>query len=256
MRQYKIFLRSFAPWKSFGGILPQSASGMGGQFGGDDRGFSVDVHSDTTSRVNLQFSVDVVNGILNGIRVWCDPSFGPYSMTGARVADKGKPVARIINFRDGTDFRVTAAYKAANPLVPFAPAIGAQGDYRLRQDASGNMLSIETKISGDQFPACETFVDDGLGHGVFLGGFAPQNKAQILRLYGQMNQPNAIYFWSRVRISLTAHVAFHSVSGAWGDQLSRGLFLPGPAFPIHVWNRGLMRAIALPSDAPAAENSP
>jgi len=168
----------------------------------------VDTDSSTTSRVNLQFSVDVEHGNLNGSKVWCDPSFGPYSMVGPRVGDRGKPKAHITSFKDGTDFCVAAEYTGANPLVPGAPAIGAQGEYRLGYDSAGNVLSVQTKISGDQFPACESFVDVGLGHGVFLGGFASESRAQILPLYGQLNQPDAIYFESRVRILLNAHGAF------------------------------------------------
>jgi hypothetical protein len=201
MRQYTIFLRPFGPSKTFGGILPQTASGTGGQFSGDDRGFSVDADPATTSRVNLQFSVDVAKGVLNGTGLCRDPSFGPYA-AGARGGDRGKPAARLTSFQDGTHFRVTGGYTGANPLVPFAPAIGAQREYCVRQNASGNMLSLQTKTSGHQLPACET-VDDGLGHTILWVGFAPDSKAQIFRLYGQLNQPAGIYFESQVTISLS-----------------------------------------------------
>jgi hypothetical protein len=59
---------------------------------------------------------------------------------------------------------------------------------RLTYDSTKHELSVQAKVSGDQFPACESFIDDGFGHGVFLGGFSPDNKFEILRLYGQFNQ--------------------------------------------------------------------
>lgn len=257
MRNYTIFLRSFAPWYEFGGVLPKSAAdSTGGQFAGDNRGFSVDDDDDTTSRVNLKFSVDVAHGVLGFTKVWCDPSFGPYLMAGQRVQDRGKPKATVRSFKDGSDFCISVGYGAANPLAPGAPDIDAQGDYRLTYDSTKHELSVQAKISGDQFPACESFIDDGFGHGVFLGGFSPDNKFEILRLYGQFNQPESIYFESTITISVGPHGAFRSVRGAWGTQLGKSLLALGPDLSIHVWNASIMNAIPLPSDAPAAVNAP
>jgi hypothetical protein len=97
----------------------------------------------------------------------------------------------------GAGVNVVIDYGAANPLAsPVAADINARGEFSLTP--TSDTLAIVSSITGDQFPACESFLEDPSGKKRFLGGFAPHGKEQILRLYGLYN-PKDILGLARIR---------------------------------------------------------
>jgi hypothetical protein len=98
MAVYKIYMRSFAPWREFGELkgpttvyVPVPPRGpvpypfppavgikFGGGYHGDGRGFSLDTTSPSvTARVNAVVAVDMNAGTKVSSKAWCDESRGP-----------------------------------------------------------------------------------------------------------------------------------------------------------------------------------
>lgn len=269
MAIYKIYLRSFAPWKEFGAFtkersvhvpapprgpwgLGQMPSSMpikfGGSYHGDGRGFSLDTKSpDVTARVNAFLEVDLTTLAGSNRRVWCDESFGPWM--GFGPADRGfsVPTSTISSIRIGTSLTVVLEYGAPNPLFKGAPKIDARGEYVLTPGAG--TLQIDAVITGDQFPACESFIEDPREAKIFVGGFGPESKDQILRLYGSMNDPKKIWFQSHMIISIDDAGNFLTVQGGGSGSNATSPTSKGLGISIVQWNRRIMHSIPMPRDA-------
>jgi hypothetical protein len=112
------------------------------------------------------------------------------------------------------------------------------------------MLLVDATITGDQFPACEAFIVDGRGSKVFMGGFAPQNKEQFLRLFGTMNKPEQIWYASSVAVNVDAGGNFLAVAGGGSGTQSGGASSSAMTMSLGAWNTRLMASIPMPSDAP------
>lgn len=262
-RRYRIHLRAFAPWREFGGAIPASVTPRGWinniNYRGDDRGFSVETGNRlVTSRINFQASVDITGARVTGVRAWSDPSHGPWLFLGPEGEETASPRATVASHRQsqptyGSGLRADISVSGPNPLVPLSPAINARSEYIFTLATDGPLgprLIVNTRLSGDQFPACETFLDDDAGGKVFLGGYAPPSMLDLLRLFGGLNQPRYIYFTSNVTILLGADGRFREVFGAWGTQSSPPMLpLPSSRFSLSQWNQMLMRQIPMPPDA-------
>src|SRR5215208_2615299 len=199
MATYRIYMRSFAPWREFGAFTepstlhvplpslpsvgpprpypapPVAAVTFGGAYHGDARGFSVDTASPgVTARINAYLDVNLSSGSAGVQKIWCDESRGPWMTFGPGGRAVGTAKATFSVSKSGQSITAIIDYGAPNPLVRGAPDIDARGEFIL---TTGNeALPIDAIISGDQFPACESFIQDPIGNKVFLGGFAPQNK--------------------------------------------------------------------------------
>jgi len=160
----------------------------------------------------------------------------------------GKPDAKFAVSKNGETVNATIDYGASNPLVKGAPDINARGEFALT--LSANSLSIVATVTGDQFPACETFVEDPYGNKIFLGGFAPTNKEQILRLYGSMNKPKEVWFESEIVAAVDPRGAFQQVKGGGSGSNSTGPCCEGLTMTLTHWNARIMGSILMPSDAP------
>ncbi len=255
--RHVIHLRSFAPWREFGGVAPRRGQ-HGGHFHGDGRGFSLvtdDPH--VTSRMNFWVGVDLeARSVLNQ-RLWSDLTIGPrpvgpIGFVGSQDTATATPKATVMSYVDRQDLVLNVTISGADPLVPGAPDIDASGEYRLQYDAPNSKLLIYTRISGDQFPACESFIADSVRRKIFLGGFAPSSRSfdELIRLFGQLNRPHDIYFYSNIEIIVSGSGSFERVRGTWGNQLSPPMIsMPGLYFPLNAWNDGVMRAIPMPADS-------
>ncbi len=236
MATYKIYLRSFAPWRTFGTLVKERALPVptitvgpptlfgpsisahlaplpyAGAFHGDGRRFSLDSSSPAvTSRVNASIEVDVVAAVAGQSKAWCDPSHGPKQGVGFHDTAVGIPTAKFSVTRSMKGVDVLIEYAAPNPLVTGAPDIDARGEYAIVP--SSDSLQIDATITGDQFPACESFIEDPCGTKLFLGGFAPENKEQILRLYGAKNKPKEVWFESHVSVRIRSAWVFPGTAG-------------------------------------------
>ena len=270
MAHYRIHLRSFAPWREFGaltqnrtlhlpvaprppmmpGLGPASAPvRFGGHFHGDGRGFSLETNNPmVTARVNYWTEVNLTTSTPGNSRAWCDESRGPWMGVGPHDRRTGTPKVQRTVSRQGNTLRVVVAYAVPNPLVAGAPDIDATGEYSLTPSAG--MLQIDAIITGDQFPACESFLEDSRGAKIFLGGFAPVNREQIMRLSGSMNKPKKIWFQSHLVVTVDTQGNFQQVlGGGSGTNASGPASQSGPALSVAQWNARIMHSIPIPSDA-------
>jgi hypothetical protein len=279
MANYKIYMRSFAPWRKFGEFkkpttlsvplppappspYPQSASiTLGGAYEGDGRKFSLETGSpNVTSRINAVLEVDLDAGTKGYNKVWCDPSRGPWMMVGPQTSAIGTPTSELTVAKHGSSVHVVIDYAAPNPLakaVPpvswVVPDIDARGEYTL--SPSPGSLTVTATITGDQFPACESFIVDPSLQAIFLGGFAPPNKDEVMRLYGGrflggLNTPKTVWFESEVVVSLDSNGNFQQLQGGGSGSNSTGPACEGITMNLGQWNLRIMGSILMPSDAP------
>ena len=273
MAIYRIYMRSFAPWFQFGALTKARSvlvpvadyhaptvfdPGVsfrlapvpyGGAFHGDGRGFSLDTTSPAvTARVNAVLEVQMPLGVAGQSRAWCDESRGPSMGVGLEDSAVGIPDAKFSVSKSGETVNAVIDYGASNPLVKGAPDINARGEFALTLTA--NSLSVVATVTGDQFPACESFIEDPRGNKIFLGGFAPANKEQILRLYGYMNKPREVWFESEIVTTVDANGAFQQLQGGGSGSNSTGPCCEGLTMTTTQWNARIMGSVLMPSDAP------
>jgi RHS repeat-associated protein len=162
---HPVHIRSFAPFKSFGG-----------RFGGDNRGYSTSLSpsegGNATSRVQHVFIVDPSAKTFNAGKVWSNESSHPLLGTGnATPSDK----ADIKNFTSSTDkngnstVSFTVDMAGANPLVPGSPDIDVHTQFTLTENESAGTLNVNAVQTGDAFPSAETFIGDTKGNQLFIG---------------------------------------------------------------------------------------
>ena len=221
---------------------------FGGAFHGDGRSFSLDTRPGVTSRVNSYLEVNLDAGRAGQRNAWCDPSHGPQQGVGFHGTAVGTPQATYKVWRQAQRVNATIEYGAPNPLVTGAPDIDARGEYAFV--ANPGTLQIDATVTGDQFPACESFIEDPCGSKLFLGGFAPDNKEQILRLYGALNAPDKVWFRSHLFVKVDARGCFLQVQGGGSGTNSTGPMCQSLSMTPVDWNTRIMRSIPMPSDAP------
>lgn len=272
MARYKLFMRSFAPWTTFGAVtepktvfvpalpprpnayypvMPAGTSvTFGGGFHGDGRGFSLDTKPSVTSRINAYLEVDLASATAGASKAWCDTSRGPWMGIGPDSTATGRPASTFTVRRAPGSPAVEAVieYSASNPLVTGSPDIDARGEFTFR--GADGKLTIDAVITGDQFPACESFVQDAAGHKVFLGGFAPSSKDEILRLYGRLNKPQEVWFESHLVVDVDAGGNFVRVVGGGNGSNSSGPASESLLQSLDQWNARIMQSILMPADAP------
>jgi hypothetical protein len=147
-----IHLRSFAPFKSFGG-----------GFEGDDRAHTVDTDPKVTSRISASMEIDIKTGKVVGTptaRSSPTRCAGPPCSTllGSKTATSRPTVTT------STSGRTTVmVVSGANPLVPGAPDIDLKLTVTVRPDGTltGNLV-------GDAFPNAEVFSIGPLPHGTVM----------------------------------------------------------------------------------------
>ena len=223
---------------------------FGGAFHGDGRGFSLETGSPrVTARVNATLEVQLPRGIAGKSEAWCDESQGPSMGVGFEDTAVGIPNANFSVTKDGDAVKAVIEYGASNPLVKGAPDIDARGEFKFSQ--ADNQLNIVATITGDQFPACESFIEDPKGNKIFLGGFAPANKGQILRLMygGFMYKPKDVWFESEIVSTVDGQGFFQKVEGGGSGSNLTGPGCEGLVLTLSQWNARIMASTPMPSDA-------
>jgi hypothetical protein len=267
MAIYKIYMRSFAPWREFGAFtnpsrvqvpLPPRAPAIpyprvaavtfGGSYHGDGRGFSLDTGSGITARINAYLEVDLSNGTAVAQRAWCDQTRGPWMGIGPSAQATGTVDPTFSVTRSGPSVTAVIEYDASNPLVAGAPDIDAMGEFTFT--VGSGILTIDATITGDQFPACESFIQDPLGTKIFVGGFAPANKGQLMRLFGGMNKPQEVWFETHVVIQTDADGSFRDLQGGGSGSNLTGPACENVTMNVKAWNVRIMGSIPMPADAP------
>jgi RHS repeat-associated protein len=153
---YPITIRSFAPFKTFGG-----------GFHGDNRGYTT---SSATARVHQVINFDTDKSSISA-KAWSSPTshrFLPGSLT----------ETPSVEFRDGFKTRTSGDSKTfmfgthskgANPMVPGSPNIDVFSDFSITENKKAGTLDISGTLTGDNFPSTEAFVTDPSGNNVFIG---------------------------------------------------------------------------------------
>ncbi len=159
---YPIHVRSFAPYKTFGG-----------GFHGDNRGWSTGLGTreggTVTSRMQHVFTVDPDKAMLSNEMKWSDYSSHPIFGT-----ETGKTRARVNDFRatkdaDGNSTTTFSSKMAANlPLIPSAD-IDVTTNFKLVENLKAGTLNVTATQKGDAFPSAETFISDTKGNPLFIG---------------------------------------------------------------------------------------
>ena len=151
-------VRSFAPFKSFGG-----------GFHGDDRGFSTNTNG-PTSRVQQKFTIETTNGAASDYRDWSDETYHTRLPRYRRTANpRGNFRPMPGEYGDGINTTsVESSYSGSNPLTPGAPNIDVFSNFDITEDVENGTVNISGTITGDNFPSTEAFVQDAAGNSVFL----------------------------------------------------------------------------------------
>jgi hypothetical protein len=173
--EIQLFLRSYAPFKVFGG-----------GYAGDDRGPSTDTSATAKILYVLTFSfvpmqpvgepyTDCSESKGRGLFPYLMSATAPFSaavdhqgvVRGRGKAPQATNVAAI--GRPGHGFALHAEVSAANPLVGMAADIDVQLNARLER-APGS-LRISGSLVGDAFPSAEIFLRDAAGNAILIHHF-------------------------------------------------------------------------------------
>ena len=169
-------------------------------------------------------------------------------MVGPQESAIGTPSVKFSVLKNGDAVDAVIDYGASNPLVAVAPKISANGEFALTPGSDS--LTIDATITGDQFPACESFVEDPTGNKIFVGGFAPNTKEQIMRLYGGLNKPKEVWFESHIVVTVDSRGSFKQLQGGGSGSNSTGPSCENLNMSPSEWNARIMGSIPMPSDAP------
>jgi hypothetical protein len=158
MWPFPVNIRSFAPFKEFGGW-----------FSGDNRGYSTSMA--VTSRLAQSFTVDPAKGSLIGLQTNSSPSHHPVFGTATAKDDRGA----ITNFKysDNKDGSNTVSFTSTmaghNPLVKGSADIDVKTNFTLTENDKAGTLKVNAVQTGDAFPSAETLIADTKGSQVFIG---------------------------------------------------------------------------------------
>src|ERR1035438_9609021 len=101
MNWCKIYLRSFAPWKDFAGMIPRYTTPTipmgGGPYHGDGRKFSTGT-AGVTSRISSYVTLNYAAMVLAQTKVWSDISIGPWMMVGPLGVSRATPQMSVTTY--------------------------------------------------------------------------------------------------------------------------------------------------------------
>lgn len=164
LEKVSIHSSSFAPFKTFGG--PYKGDGA-------NRKFSTNPQA--SSRIRGQVNIDASpSGIKQG-DVTATGSTSHNTWTGSSTHSPAEMKAKLGESTTGENSasaKLGFHLSGANKLVPGSPDIDAKGNMTITvQDLGdkGSVINFSGAITGDKFPANETFITDQSGTGVFLG---------------------------------------------------------------------------------------
>jgi hypothetical protein len=172
--QMELWLRSYAPFKTFGG-----------GYGGDNRQESTEPRD--TARVVYVLTFDYAKMTAVDSRAYCHrshaeglfPRMMAYTAPRARIAHdgvlEGQGIANqrttvVPLGRPGQGFALVVEVAAGNPLVGMAADIDLQLSLRILKDGDQS-LRVSGYVMGDAFPNCEVFLRDAAGDTLLLHYF-------------------------------------------------------------------------------------
>lgn len=155
---YPITIRSFAPFKTFGG-----------GFHGDNRGYSTSASASARVHQRINFDTDKESMSLSN---WRSPTWHSSVPGFRRTAEpSGGFTSGFDIFPEGSDknFSFSTSYAGANPLTSGAPNIDVASNFYINENKEKGFLQVRGNLVGDNFPSTELFITDTSGQSVFLG---------------------------------------------------------------------------------------
>ncbi|MEL5903071.1 DUF6443 domain-containing protein, partial [Elizabethkingia anophelis subsp. anophelis] len=155
---YPVTIRSFAPFKEFGGW-----------FAGDNRGFTTS--QNVTSRLVQSFVMNTDNHTYSSLKTSSSPSSHPLLGTATAKDDRGS-ISNFVysNNKDGsTTTSWTSSMAGRLPLVPGSPDIDVKTNFSLTENKSAGTLGVSVTQTGDAFPSAETMIADTGGNQLMIG---------------------------------------------------------------------------------------
>ena len=169
---YPVTVRSFAPTGSL--------SGTG--FNDDARGYSTS--NNVTSRITQTITIDPTAGTITRATPTSSDTHwnGIYVGNATDRSDEGG-VDKIFSSRNnGTDeVSIDEHYSGSNPAIPFAPPIAVNSSITLTENDKDGYVDVSVSLSGKQFPATESKIDDSKGQSIFLTGSAATGSVMNLK---------------------------------------------------------------------------
>lgn len=196
LEKVTIHQRCFAPWDLFGDILPGQKP-----YKGDNRSFSMfygSGKSTQTSRIVAITSFDIDKGEQIGkTNAYCDPSVGPRNFYGSNgstretpdeethVYHSYKPSGFFSQQRVQGKESISINFSGHDARIEdyLAPDIDWTGSYSFDNTDKG-ILKVDFQLYGKQFPAYETFIEDGVGKRISILTRSAPEKSKIFRLFG------------------------------------------------------------------------
>ena len=163
---YPITIRAYAPFATFG---------FG--FHGDNRGYSNTPSyangQGPTARVHQRILFDTDKKDIETY-AWSSPSFRGSNSSNKKTATPEVKFDKSLSITKANDdkvFTFGTHLEAGNPLTPKAltPNIDVFSDFSITEDKKTQTLTVNGKLTGDNFPSTEAFISDPSGQNVFLG---------------------------------------------------------------------------------------
>ena len=185
-----IHIRSFAPYKLFGGVRLLA-------WHGDNRGFSNLLSASSRIGQVSSYETTTRSGLTKAYGNISSSTYGAFAYSEAYV--NGGQNAPIENGNINTHLYGNNDALFVTPMgMPLdgGPSwdidVHSNLDINVTNGENGNqILSIVGAISGDQFPNAESFVNDADGNSIFLGAFATKSRPDIgpfVTLMGDKNK--------------------------------------------------------------------
>ncbi len=183
--------RSFAPWEEFGDLFRISQK----RFWGDNRGFSLNKHSNYTPARDFDLASSRLHGWAN-ISLGNDgfinddygqtssQTIGHYNFAGAKNSIDCAPSRKEAKYKGNgdLDYEQVATFQnnvlemrieGSDPLIGF-PIVAPDIDWTQKLSFSvievkgEPFLQVEGRVRGKNFPAYESFIEDAKGKKLFL----------------------------------------------------------------------------------------
>ncbi len=220
---YPIHIRSFAPFKTFGG-----------GFSGDYRGYSTTLGRGeigsvgVTSRVQQAFTVDPAKGTITGGQPWSDPSY--WGLLTKTANDVGGATATFGCSPTVHTANINATMSGKNPLTPesITPAIDVKSSINLTENLDKGILSVSANMKGDKFPSAEMFIGDTKGQQVMLITSGYEGNP-LISLPGDNNRPMGA---TSIDININNKGEFIGITVGTGDNAK--------TYSIESWNKAMI----------------
>lgn len=164
---YPVTFRSFHPSESFGKGRWFIPIGLGRDFSGDNRGFSL--LDGASSRISHRVVADPQKGTVTYAGRGRNGTFSNASHHPIFGTDTDSPVGYVGRIRKGDNsISFETGYDGTNPLA-YGPTPDIDVDARLNLVQDGDILNVTGQVAGDNFPNTEGFITDPSGQKLFIG---------------------------------------------------------------------------------------